>query len=147
MSRPPCVCTTLRKATRAVTRFYDEAIERTGISTAQLAVLRQIERAGAVPMSRIAEALVMDRTSLYRAVAPLVRDGLVIHADAAADTRARSLALTASGRARMARAGSAWDTAQARLVAHVGAERWQRLSASLLALAEDVGTWSLEEAA
>src|SRR5262249_5171925 len=64
----PCACTTLRKAARAVTRFYDAAIERAGMTTTQFAVLRAAERAGTVTMSRVADDLVMDRTSLYRTV-------------------------------------------------------------------------------
>src|SRR5437879_13899705 len=76
MSRStPCACTTLRKAARAVTRFYDAAIERAGMTTTQFAVLRAAERAGTVTMSRVADDLVMDRTSLYRTVAPLLREG------------------------------------------------------------------------
>ncbi len=109
--------TTLRKAARAVTRFYDAAIERAGMTTTEFAVLRAAERAGTVTMSRVADDLVMDRTFLYRAVAPLLR------------------------------AAKEWDAAQARVVAHGGRRRWGRLSASLLEIAEQVRTWTPEEIA
>jgi DNA-binding MarR family transcriptional regulator len=146
MSIGPCACTTLRKASRAVTRYYDEAIERAGMTTTQFAVLRGVERAGAVTMSRIADTLIMDRTSLYRVIAPLLRDGLLKSASSGDDARAKWLAVTPLGRSRMARAAKEWETAQARMMAHIGRRRWRRLSASLLEIAEAVRTWSSGEA-
>jgi len=67
----PCACTALRKAGRAVSRAYDEALAAHGMSTAQFAILRHVARGAPLALSRLAEQLVMDRTSLYRAVAPL----------------------------------------------------------------------------
>jgi hypothetical protein len=61
-----CVCTTMRRATRALTRAYDEALAPFGITVQQFAILRDIQRAPSLP--RLAEGLVMDRTSLYRAL-------------------------------------------------------------------------------
>lgn len=144
MSQGPCACTTLRKASRAVTRFYDEAIAAAGLTAAQLAVLRAVERHGTVTMSRVADALVMDRTSFYRAVAPLVRDGLLRDGALAGDARAKCVALTPKGRARMAAAATAWEAAQDRMIARVGAQRWRDLSALLLEITDDVKTWTLE---
>ena len=143
----PCACTTLRKAARAVTRFYDAAIERAGMTTTQFAVLRAAERAGTVTMSRVADDLVMDRTSLYRTVAPLLRDGWLRCASSDDDARAKCLVVTPLGRSRIARAAKEWDAAQARVVAHIGRRRWGRLSASLLEIAEQVRTWTPEEIA
>jgi hypothetical protein len=71
----PCACTTLRKAARAISRIYDEALAGAGINVTQLAILRAIGRAGddGAPLSRLAENLVMDNTSLYRGLGPLIR--------------------------------------------------------------------------
>ena len=73
----PCACTTLRKAARAVGRVYDEALAGKGMTTAQFAILRHVWRGGSVPLSRLADSLVMDRTSLYRALAPVEAKGWV----------------------------------------------------------------------
>jgi DNA-binding MarR family transcriptional regulator len=143
----PCACTTLRKAARAVTRFYDAAIERAGMTTTQFAVLRAAERAGTVTMSRVADDLVMDRTSLYRTVAPLLREGWLRCASSDDDARAKCLVITPLGRRRIACAAKEWDAAQARVVAHLGRRRLGRLSTSLLEIAEQVRTWTPEEVA
>ena len=94
MTLHPCTCTTIRKAARAVTRFYDEALGRAGLTATQFAVMRAVERAGTVTMSRVADALVMDRTSLYRTVAPLMREGLLRCTSAEDDARAKCLVVS-----------------------------------------------------
>src|SRR5690349_18366919 len=92
----PCVCTALRKATRAVSRVYDEALEAAGLTTTQFAILRHVARAGTPPLSRLAEQLVMDRTSLYRTLEPMQRHGWVAIAPAPAG-RAKLVSLTPEG--------------------------------------------------
>ena len=69
-----CACTALRKASRAVGRLYDEMLADSGLTTAQFAILRHLARAESLPLSRLADHLVMDRTSLYRGLTPMLRD-------------------------------------------------------------------------
>jgi len=125
-----CVCTALRKAVRAVSRSYDEAMIGTGMTIAQFSVLRHIARGGAIPLSRLAEALVMDRTSLYRALAPLEQKGLVT-TRSGPKGRARIAALTESGRGAMETATIPWRAAQKRLIGAMGEEAWATLEAAL----------------
>lgn len=141
----PCACTTLRKASRAITRFYDEALETAGVTATQFAVMRAVERQGTVTMSHVAKTLVMDRTSFYRAVMPLVRDRLLRYARSTGDARAKCLAITPKGRARMAAAAKAWEDAQDRMVSRIGPQRWKQTAALLLTLADDVSTWTNDE--
>lgn len=125
----PCACTTLRKAARAASRFYDEALAQTGLTTTQFAILRHVERLGEPPLSRLAESLVMDRTSLYRSLQPMVREGwLEVEPVSARSKRAR---LTPEGRAKMAGATEAWEAAQAAFVSRFGQADWSAISAGL----------------
>jgi len=135
--KTPCACTTLRKTSRAVTRFYDEALRESGLTATQLAVLRAVARAGPVPMSRVAESLVMDRTTFYRAIAPLLRSGSLRARPAEGDGRAKRLELSPEGRRRMDEAGRSWGAAQRLLVQRIGASRWRELSAWLVEMTED----------
>jgi DNA-binding MarR family transcriptional regulator len=130
MSNPaPCACTTLRKTSRAVTRFYDDAIAESGLSISQFSLLRNLSRLGPTPLSDFAETMVMERTSLYRMLAPLEARGLI--AIAAGKGRARVAALTADGRAIMEATADAWEEAQGRFVRTLGADKWQALQALL----------------
>lgn len=128
-SDPACACTTLRKATRAVTRLYDDALAPTGMTITQFAILRNVARRGEIALSRLAEALVMERTSLYRALAPLEQLQWLRISDAGA--RAKTVTLTESGHEAMARARVPWDAMQTRLIGTFGAEQWAVLESSL----------------
>jgi DNA-binding MarR family transcriptional regulator len=107
-----CACTTLRKASRAVARLYERHLAEAGLSATQFSILRALQRNGPSNLRPLADELVMERTSLYRAIAPLERSGLVeIEADAG-DARARRASLTAAGRERIAVALPHWQVAQ-----------------------------------
>jgi len=121
-----CTCLNLRKAARAVTQMYGEALRPSGLRATQLSVLAVIAHAGPVGMTELAKALVMDRTTLTRNLKPLLDQGLVAVA-IGADRRQRPVELTAAGRAALERALPLWRTAQARTADSLGAERWAGL--------------------
>ena len=115
----------LRKATRAVARVYDNALAPAGLTTAQFALLRSVDRAGEAALSRLAETLVMDRTSLYRALAPLEARGWVTVAPGHGKTRIATL--TDAGRAAMAGAQADWNAVQGQIVGSMGSDAWRQL--------------------
>ena len=130
MSAPAtCACTALRKTSRAVSRLYDEALDASGITTNQFALLRTLRRAGPLPLSRLAGMLVMERTSLYRMLTPLEARQLV--AVKAGSGRARVAAITAAGDALLDESDAVWSATQTRFVAALGEEKWQALQALL----------------
>jgi DNA-binding MarR family transcriptional regulator len=118
----PCACTTLRKASRAVARLYEGHLAEAGLSATQFAILRALERRGTTNLRPLADELVMDRTSLYRAIAPLERDGLVATGADGSDARARRASLTEAGRARIAEALPHWRAAQHTFIEGFGAD-------------------------
>src|SRR5258707_5878686 len=107
-----CACTSLRKASRALSRIYDEALAPAGLTVAQLGVLRAIGR-GATdgePLSRLAEALVMDRTSLYRALSSMVKMGW-LHIKDGPKGRTKVVRLSKAGARAAADAAEYWESA------------------------------------
>lgn len=133
-SSAPCACTTLRKTARAVGRVYDEALADAGMTTAQFAVLRHVSRGEPMPLSRLAEALVMDRSSLYRAIAPIEAKGWII--TAAGPGKSRLAALTPEGRAALAAAEPGWEAAQKKIVGAMGETMWVGLEFALRAVTD-----------
>ena len=129
LSDAACACTALRKASRAVTRLYDDALGGTGMGIVQFSVLRNLEREGPLPLMRLAELLVMERTTLYRALTPLEREGWVAVGDGTG--RAKTAALTAAGARAVAASTPAWQEAQRKLLAAIGAKDWATLEGSL----------------
>ena len=124
-----CACNALRKASRAVTRFYDEVMEDTGLSLAQFAVLWNIARREPIPLMDLAHLLVMDRTTLYRALKPLEREGWVTLEDG--QGRAKTVRLTDKGHHAVKNSTDAWQAAQRQLVEKFGLERWAATEAAL----------------
>jgi len=128
-----CACFNLRKAARAVTQMYEAALAPTGIRATQFSVLVALAVADGAPLSRVADGLVMDRTTLTRNLRPLARRGWV-RVEAGEDRRERTLSLTRSGRAALERALPLWQQAQAELERRIGDSRWARLPADLQSL-------------
>ena len=124
--RHACLAMALRQATRALTQRYDAAFSATGIRSTQFNLLVAVAQAPSVPLSRLAKGVVMDRTTLTRNLAPLVRRGLVT-ASGAEDQRVRSYALTARGKQVLARALPEWKAAQARILGALAGEDAQHL--------------------
>lgn len=126
-----CVAGSLRRAARSVTRFYDGHLTHAGLTTTQLSILSTIERHGGdMPLTALAKDLVFERTSLYRALAPLRRAGL-LSVGAGADARKKEIVLTARGRRRIAAAMPRWAAAQRAVLNRVGQARWRDLAAQL----------------
>ena len=98
----------------------------------QFTLLATLERQGELPLTQLAEALVMDRTTLTRNLKPLIARGLVQDSPEA-DRRVRRLSLTPAGRAVLAEALPLWQAIQSRFVAGVGRKGWSELLDSLAA--------------
>ena len=133
----PCVCATLRMATRAVARIYDESLAPYGLRTTQYSILARLEVEGPAPVGHLAARLVMDRSTLAREAAPLVRVGLVAE-EAGPDRRQRLLSLTTEGLSRLETARPGWRDAQRLVREELGRERTDGLLGELRALVGSV---------
>ncbi len=121
-----CTCFNLRKAARAVTQAYDEALKPIGLRATQLQLLAVIAAKGPAGMTELARTLVMDRTTLTRNLKPLLQQGLLEGVEAA-DQRQRPIAVTERGRDMLDQARPHWTRVQTRMVEGLGEERWSRL--------------------
>lgn len=110
-----CTCARLRRLTRRMTALYDRELAPTGLRVTQyslLATLRRDARAGGVPVSDLALAMDMDRTTLTRNLRPLLDQGLVELGADPADARVRRAVITPKGDAAFRGAMPHWRTAQ-----------------------------------
>jgi DNA-binding MarR family transcriptional regulator len=122
-----CACKHLRRTARAVTRLYDEALRPSGLRITQFTLLVAVAIGEPVPITRLADALSLDRTTLARDLRPLTDRGLVEIA-AGDDRRTRVVRLTGQGRDALERAYPLWRSAQARIVEE---SPWPLLAAGL----------------
>lgn len=137
-----CACFNLRKATRAVTQLYDDALRPAGLRCTQFSLLTLLRASGTVAMTRLAEDAVMDRTTLARNLEVLRRDGLV-RIRAGEDARVREIELTRAGVAKLEEAFPLWREAQRTVRKGLGPGRLDRLLADLSLAVDAAGHPSL----
>lgn len=118
-----CTSFNLRKASRAVTQFYDDALRESGLKSTQFSLLAAAAVAGTTPISRLAEEMAMDRTTLTRNLKPLQTEGL-LRIEAGADRRVRNVAVTPEGEVLLEKAMPLWRKAQTQMIDKLGDERW-----------------------
>ncbi|KPF62781.1 hypothetical protein IP88_14255 [alpha proteobacterium AAP81b] len=128
-----CVCLGIRKAARAVSRRYDDALRPVGITSGQFSLLAGLAGEAGLSLGSLAERMGMDRTTLNRNLKPLDAAGLV-ETRAGDDARQRLLGLTAAGTARLTAALPLWEAAQAASNARLGSGAWPGLAGQLARL-------------
>jgi DNA-binding MarR family transcriptional regulator len=132
-----CACTTVRVASRAITRLYDITMAPSGLRVTQFVVLIAAFRGSGMTLTRLAEALGMDRSTLPRNLRPLVRRRLV-EVGPGPDRRERTIRVTKAGKRQLARTIPYWKQAQRWVLNAVGQEKWGSLGDDLLDLARSV---------
>ena len=111
LDQTECNCLALRQAARQVSQLYDKHLAATGLRGSQYSILSKLNRLGPLSINELAKAMVMDRTTLGRAIRPLERDKLLTIATGD-DARVRRLKLTPLGEARFKAAQAKWREAQ-----------------------------------
>ena len=125
-----CTCFNLRKAARAVTQVYDEALKPTGLRATQLSLLAMISGIGPITISELSKQMVMDRTTLTRNLKPLIAQNYVTMT-IGEDRRQRSVELTPKGRNCLEKATTLWENIQRDISDSLGSKKWNELMKSL----------------
>jgi DNA-binding MarR family transcriptional regulator len=132
----PCFCANLRRATRSVTRIYEEEFRSAGFTGAtQYHVLTVLNRTGSVRQQDLGRFLDIDETTIVRTLKPLFQKGWLGHEEGK-DRREKWITLTPAGRQQAERARPAWERAQARMKKVLPGPMWNSLLESLPKVAE-----------
>ncbi|MGF6916988.1 MarR family winged helix-turn-helix transcriptional regulator [Paraburkholderia sp. 40] len=138
MNRPlsydECNCFALRQAARHVTQMYERHLSSVGLTAAQFTILAKLARTPNLPMAELADAMVMERTTLVRAMKPLQRDGLVLAEAADHDNRTLLFSLTEKGETTFDQASVAWRAAQDEFEKKFGRARAKTLRTELFSI-------------
>jgi DNA-binding MarR family transcriptional regulator len=128
-----CACATIRRTDRVITQFYDEILAPSGLYVTQFTTLATLAEAAPITINRLAELLVMDRTTLTRNLELLTKQHLV-RIEEGQDRRIRLVFLTQEGEQALRRAWPLWQEAQARIERALGRERFEGLLTDLSAV-------------
>ncbi|MCB1471785.1 MAG: winged helix-turn-helix transcriptional regulator [Rhodobiaceae bacterium] len=124
-----CTCCHVRRATRRLTRMYEQALEPSGLTAMQFAILAAVARNPGASRGAVAELLDMDISTLSRGLKPLLGDGSLALALASGEGSGRGavLDLTPQGRARFELAVPLWQHAQRAVHESLGAAQTRQL--------------------
>jgi DNA-binding MarR family transcriptional regulator len=120
------MCASFRRASRALTQLYDEALRPLGIRATQFTILQALSLAGEISQGELGHFLVMDSTTLTRTLRILSDNGW-IEDRPGKDRRVRLLGLTKAGQHQFKRALPHWEKVQAQLRSTLGDNRWSKL--------------------
>ena len=134
-----CNCAALRKASRRLSQLYDSILTPCGLRSTQFAMLSEIDKRTDDPptIRDIADALVIDQSTIGQNLRPLEREGLVSLKQDPRDRRIRRVTLTKKGRSRFAEAQPLWRAAQDRFESRFGEQAAAELRSLLLGIARD----------
>ena len=122
----PCMCASLRRASRVLTQHYDTALRPLGLRATQFTLLQALSQAGEVSQGTLGEILAIDSTTLTRTLAIMGRRGWIA-SRSGDDRRERWLSLSVAGRAEFKRALPHWEKVQRELRVRLGNQRWNKL--------------------
>jgi len=126
MSNDTCHCILLRKATRKVSSYYDEALAPLGVNIGQFSLLRNIRRMEPVSLTDLAHKVELDRSTVGRNAKVLERMELIAigHGE---DQREAVLTIAPKGREILEKGAPLWDGVQDDIEARLGQEKARQL--------------------
>lgn len=128
-----CACNNLRKASRAVTQYFDDRLQTVGLRSTQLVILLVVMENEEAGIAQLARILGMDASTLNRNLRPLTDRRLIKIADGQSGQR-KTVTLTDAGRKLIAEAAPIWKVAQDQIMERFGESRYSGLLADLSAL-------------
>jgi DNA-binding MarR family transcriptional regulator len=131
----PCACQNLRRATRVVTRIYDQELAKAGIEITQFGLLTALALTREANQKRLSAGFAMDSTTLTRTLGLMLKQGW-IRARRGKDKRERLFSLTRPGRRQLAAAQPLWEAAQRRLRKELGDVGWKNMTQAVSQMTE-----------
>jgi DNA-binding MarR family transcriptional regulator len=115
------MCASLRRAGRALTQIYEEALRPTGLRATQFTILQALSIAGEVTQGVLGQILVMDSTTLTRTLTIMSRHGWIAKRRGE-DRREWRMRLSKVGETQFRRALPHWENAQRQVRRQLGDE-------------------------
>jgi DNA-binding MarR family transcriptional regulator len=131
----PCVCQSLRRLSRVVTRIYDQELRRAGLEITQFGLLTALTAVGETNQKRLSAGFAMDSTTLTRTLGLLCKQGWV-HVRRGKDRRERRFSLTEAGERQMTTAQPHWERAERRLRKELGEVGWKNMKQTVSRMTE-----------
>lgn len=131
-------CFAVRQAARHISKLYERHLSEAGITPTQFSILSTLAHSPSLTMVELADAMVMDRTTLVRALRPLLRDEFVDGSSQEHCKGRLQVTLTQRGRAKLDEAIAHWRAAQEGFERSFGQQQAASLRSELFRITRDV---------
>jgi len=128
------MCAVIRKTGRLLTKKYDQYLKPSGLKITQFSMLANIARNPGIAVSKLAELIVMDQTTVTRNLRVLEKAGYIHIETDATDHRIKRTRITDFGMSRMDEARPFWEKAQLEMERIIGREGIEGLLSSFKAI-------------
>lgn len=126
-----CVCRNLRMTTRVTTQYFDQVFQAVGLTAPQFSLLADIASRENVAVSELAEALLMDQTTVTRNIEILRKKGYVDVRTDDNDSRRKCISISDVGIKKLHEAIPVWNEVQSPIEKEIGAEKFEEFLKTL----------------
>ncbi len=145
-----CMCTNVRKLSRIITRLYDKYLKPSGININQLGILLTVQglqdSLGNSPtVSEVADRMVMESSTLSRAIAVLMQNELVELEENELNRTQKHVITTELGKKKILEAYSYWNEIQEQIRDDLGKEKFDNMIFLLTQLEDLIRTKKYDE--
>ncbi|WP_409364613.1 MarR family winged helix-turn-helix transcriptional regulator [Burkholderia sp. Bp9140] len=130
-------CFALRQASRHISRLYERHLSEVDITPTQFSILGMLDRHPHSTMTELARAMVMDRTTVVRALQPLLKRALVVASGKGEGQRRLRFVLTERGAGKLDEATAYWIAAQDSFERSFGEQQAAHLRSELFRMTRD----------
>lgn len=135
------MCQRTRRASRLITKAYDNALRPMGLRITQFTMLAAATASdGGASLSDVADLLGMDRTTLSRNLKPLERDGLIVFCDDEMRGRSRAIRITKKGETLFGKAEPIWRRVQSNLKSDLGPTEWKQFHTAITTASKSISS-------
>src|SRR6516165_7580897 len=114
-----CLNFQLRRTSRLLARYYDDALRPFGLRITQFNILAVLAQTGPITITALADFVGLERSALARNLKPIARKQFVTIVPGK-DKRTRTVKLASAGGRKLKETLPRWDQAQTKLVEKVG---------------------------
>lgn len=127
----PCLCAILRKATRVITKRYDEFFYPLGLKITQYSMLMNIARNRGITTTELAKVMLMDQTTVTRNLQLLEKKGYILFLEEGKDLRSKQIQISQKGQKMIEQAKPLWEKAQREIKDELGNQGYDAIISSL----------------
>lgn len=140
-SKEDCALFDIHRLSRVMTSIYNGYLRESGLTMRQLTILRITDSLCPVDLTRLAEAMMMERTSMTRLISPLISRGLM-ETRVGEDKRCRNVVITEAGVKLIAECEASRSKAQQAMAKRLGHETWNNMREGLREALQELATTS-----